>query len=82
MKPFGQFPKNKKKDINYVLTDIDDTLTNNGRLPAVVGSGGWLPPQTTRGSSGAAVDDCDAGPACSDMGYSASAVRNRADEES
>jgi HAD superfamily hydrolase (TIGR01484 family) len=36
MKLFNQFPENKKKDIKYVLTDIDDTLTNNGRLPAVV----------------------------------------------
>jgi len=36
MKPFDQFPENLKKSIGYVLTDIDDTLTNNGRLPAVV----------------------------------------------
>lgn len=36
MKPFDQFPENLKKRIGYVLTDIDDTLTNNGRLPAVV----------------------------------------------
>jgi hypothetical protein len=35
MKPFSQFPENWKKNIRYVLTDIDDTLTNNGRLPAV-----------------------------------------------
>jgi HAD superfamily hydrolase (TIGR01484 family) len=35
MKPFNQFPENLKKRIGYVLTDIDDTLTNNGRLPAV-----------------------------------------------
>ncbi len=34
MKPFDQFPENLKKHIGYVLTDIDDTLTNNGRLPA------------------------------------------------
>ena len=36
MKPFEQFPAAAKKSIGYVLTDIDDTLTNNGRLPAVV----------------------------------------------
>ena len=36
MKPFNEFPKDLKKRIGYVLTDIDDTLTNNGRLPAVV----------------------------------------------
>lgn len=36
MKPFDQFPESLKKRIGYVLTDIDDTLTNNGRLPAVV----------------------------------------------
>ncbi len=35
MKLFGQFPDNYKKNIHYVLTDIDDTLTNKGRLPAV-----------------------------------------------
>ena len=35
MKPFELFPANLKKDINYILTDIDDTLTINGRLPAV-----------------------------------------------
>ncbi len=35
MKLFGQFPENYKKNIHYVLTDIDDTLTNKGRLPAV-----------------------------------------------
>ena len=30
MKPFDQFPENLKSQIAYVLTDIDDTLTNNG----------------------------------------------------
>jgi HAD superfamily hydrolase (TIGR01484 family) len=35
MKPFDQFPAAIKKNIDYVLTDIDDTLTSNGRLPAV-----------------------------------------------
>jgi HAD superfamily hydrolase (TIGR01484 family) len=36
MKSFQQFPKSSRKNIRFVLTDIDDTLTNNGRLPAVV----------------------------------------------
>ncbi len=36
MKPFEQFPAQSKTQIRYVLTDIDDTLTVNGRLPAVV----------------------------------------------
>ena len=36
MMPFSQFPDDFKKNIQYVLTDIDDTLTNDGRLPAVV----------------------------------------------
>ena len=36
MKPIAQFPENVKKNIHYVLTDIDDTLTLEGRLPAVV----------------------------------------------
>ena len=34
MKPFDQFPEKLKSRIGYVLTDIDDTLTNQGRLPA------------------------------------------------
>ena len=36
MKPFEQFPAQSKNQIRYVLTDIDDTLTINGRLPAAV----------------------------------------------
>jgi HAD superfamily hydrolase (TIGR01484 family) len=36
MKPFHKFPPRLKEQIRYVLTDIDDTLTNNGRLPATV----------------------------------------------
>ena len=36
MKPFEQFPAELSKQIRYILTDIDDTLTVNGRLPAVV----------------------------------------------
>ena len=35
MKPFTQFPAAARQNIAYVLTDIDDTLTNSGRLPAV-----------------------------------------------
>jgi HAD superfamily hydrolase (TIGR01484 family) len=36
MKPFEQFSKQFNKNIRYVLTDIDDTLTIKGRLPAKV----------------------------------------------
>jgi HAD superfamily hydrolase (TIGR01484 family) len=36
MNPFSQFPLPIKKNIRFILTDIDDTLTNNGRLPADV----------------------------------------------
>lgn len=36
MKPIAQIPRAVKKAIRYVLSDIDDTLTLNGRLPAVV----------------------------------------------
>ncbi len=36
MKPFRQFPQSSKPNIRFVLTDIDDTLTINGRLPAEV----------------------------------------------
>jgi HAD superfamily hydrolase (TIGR01484 family) len=34
MKPFQEFPSHFKKGIRYVLTDIDDTLTLHGLLPA------------------------------------------------
>ncbi|MBU2621254.1 MAG: HAD-IIB family hydrolase [Proteobacteria bacterium] len=36
MLSFSQFPAALKADIRFVLTDIDDTLTSHGRLPAVV----------------------------------------------
>jgi HAD superfamily hydrolase (TIGR01484 family) len=36
MKPIAKIPQTVKKSIRYVLSDIDDTLTLNGRLPAVV----------------------------------------------
>ena len=36
MKPIEQFPEHSRKNIRYVLTDIDDTLTLKGRLPSVV----------------------------------------------
>ena len=36
MKPIEKMPKAIKKAIRYVLADIDDTLTFDGRLPAVV----------------------------------------------
>jgi HAD superfamily hydrolase (TIGR01484 family) len=35
MQPFIDFPESGKTRIRYVLTDIDDTLTLHGRLPAV-----------------------------------------------
>jgi len=36
MKSFRQFPQSSRSKIRFVLTDIDDTLTVDGRLPAVV----------------------------------------------
>ena len=36
MRSFEQFPSELSKQIRYILTDIDDTLTINGRLPAAV----------------------------------------------
>ena len=36
MKPIAKIPQTVKKSIRYVLSDVDDTLTLNGRLPAVV----------------------------------------------
>lgn len=35
MKPIEKMPKAVKKNIRYVLADIDDTLTLDGRVPAV-----------------------------------------------
>ena len=34
MKSLNDFPQDKKSFINYLLTDIDDTITNQGRIPA------------------------------------------------
>ena len=34
MQPLTDFPQNDLRKIRFVLTDIDDTLTENGRLPA------------------------------------------------
>ena len=34
MKPIKDFPREKKSAITYLLTDIDDTITNKGRIPA------------------------------------------------
>ena len=36
MKSFQKFPKIIRSKIQFVLTDIDDTLTTDGRLPAAV----------------------------------------------
>ncbi len=35
VKPFHTFPREAKAQVRYVLTDIDDTLTLNGKLVAV-----------------------------------------------
>jgi len=34
LKPIQQFPRRASQNVRYVLTDIDDTLTIDGRLPA------------------------------------------------
>jgi len=36
MNPISTFPMKARRSLRYVLTDIDDTLTVNGKLPAVV----------------------------------------------
>ncbi len=35
MKPLSEFSLEGRREIEFVLSDIDDTLTNEGRLPAV-----------------------------------------------
>jgi HAD superfamily hydrolase (TIGR01484 family) len=34
MKPINDFPLEQRSDITYLLTDIDDTITCDGRIPA------------------------------------------------
>ena len=34
MKPIKNFPREKSSAITYLLTDIDDTITNEGKIPA------------------------------------------------
>ena len=34
MQPLKEFPLSTRRRIGFVLCDIDDTLTTNGRLPA------------------------------------------------
>ncbi len=34
MEPIKNFPWNKRSQIKYLLTDIDDTITSRGRIPA------------------------------------------------
>ncbi len=34
MQPFAQFPAARLGSIRFVLTDVDDTLTDGARLPA------------------------------------------------
>ncbi|WP_457551354.1 HAD-IIB family hydrolase [Desulfobacula sp.] len=34
MKSIKDFPRKEKSSITYLLTDIDDTITHNGRIPA------------------------------------------------
>lgn len=34
MKPLDDFPRKKSQGIQYLLTDIDDTITHEGRIPA------------------------------------------------
>ena len=34
MKPIKDFPQNKRSSITYLLTDIDDTITHKGKIPA------------------------------------------------
>jgi hypothetical protein len=35
MRPLAEFPPASRRAVRYVLTDIDDTLTHGGRMPAV-----------------------------------------------
>jgi len=34
MTPVASFPASDRRGVQYLLTDIDDTLTDHGRLPA------------------------------------------------
>lgn len=41
MKPIGTFPRGERQAVRYVLADIDDTLTEHGRLPSESYAGLW-----------------------------------------
>ena len=41
MKPIAEIPEAEAARIRYVLTDIDDTITNGGKLPAEAYSAMW-----------------------------------------
>ena len=34
MKPLDEFPADARRAVRFVLCDIDDTITDHGRLPA------------------------------------------------
>jgi hypothetical protein len=34
MRPLSEFPANARRAVRFVLCDIDDTITDHGRLPA------------------------------------------------
>ena len=41
MKPIAEKTKDEARRIRYILTDIDDTLTTKGKLPAEAYSALW-----------------------------------------
>ena len=41
MKPIAEMTKDEARRIRYILTDIDDTLTTKGKLPAEAYSALW-----------------------------------------
>jgi HAD superfamily hydrolase (TIGR01484 family) len=59
MRPLGEMPASRRAGIRFVLTDIDDTLTSGGRLPA--SSYGALERLAARGYRVAAVTGRPAG---------------------
>ena len=48
MKSFDQADANLKKNIRYVLADIDDTLTTNGKMTSAAFAAGKMTARMTR----------------------------------
>ncbi len=61
MRPLGEFPAGRRRRLRIVLTDIDDTLTLDGRMPSAA-----FAAMERLGEAGLAVDHCEDCPSLSE----------------